>query len=109
VKTHYGGEGGGHYYHIVLIFKGPVFELQPCHTIIDFQNIFAYYGESKPKEVKCQKNYIFYFIWCDVRIYLCKTNVRCNVLKNANIFKKWLKLFMKFVISTKHCDSIWLE
>jgi len=35
-----------------------------------------------------------------------------NVLKNANIFKKWLKwflVFMKFVISIKHCDSIWLE
>jgi hypothetical protein len=32
--------------------------------------------------------------------------------KNVIIFKKWLKwflTFMKFAVSIKHCDSIWLE
>jgi hypothetical protein len=26
----------------------------------DFHNVFAYYGKSKAKEVKCQRNYIFF-------------------------------------------------
>jgi hypothetical protein len=54
----------------------------------------------------------FYFIWCDVKIYLCKKNMHHNKLKNVNILSKWLKwllILMKFVLSIEHCDSIWLE
>jgi hypothetical protein len=42
------------------------------HVIIMnfFHNVFAYYGRSKPKKIKCQINYTYYFIWCDVKIYL---------------------------------------
>ncbi len=25
----------------------------------DFHNVFAYYDKSKPKKIKCQRNYIF--------------------------------------------------
>jgi hypothetical protein len=53
----------------------------------------------------------FVFIWCD-KIYSHKTNVCHKVLKNENIFMKWLKwflIFMKFVVFTRHCDFIWLE
>jgi len=34
-----------------------------------------------------------------------------NVLKNKNIFEnllKWFLVFIKFAVSNKHCDSIWL-
>jgi len=93
----------------------------PClnfnHVIMkkEFHNVFAYYGSLKHKKVKCQRKEIFYFIWCDVRIYFCKKMcVKCNVIKNVNIYLKWLKLFsffIKVVISTKHCDHdlIWLK
>jgi hypothetical protein len=38
-----------------------MFELQPCHYMKDFHNVFAYYGRSKPNEIKCQRNYIILF------------------------------------------------
>jgi hypothetical protein len=85
----------------------------PClnfnHVIMkkDFHNVFAYYCSLKHKEVKCKIKKIFYFIWCDVKIYLCKKMcVTCNVIKN-----EYVLFFMKVVISTKHCDhdSIWLK
>jgi hypothetical protein len=47
-----------------------------------------------------------------ILLCICAQKKSHNVLKNANIFKKWLKwflFFMKFVIFTKHCDSIWLN
>jgi len=49
---------------------------------------------------------------CDSKVYLWQKNVCQCVLKNANIFKKWLKwflFFMKFVAFIKKLDSIWLE
>jgi len=64
-----------------------MFELQPCHYYEIFSQCFAYYGWSKPKEVKMPRNYIFYFIWCDVKIYLCNKNICHKVLKIENIFK----------------------
>jgi len=43
--------------------------------------------------------------------YVCAKKIVCHsVLKITNIFLKWLKwflIFMKFVVSTKHCDFIW--
>jgi hypothetical protein len=63
--------GGQNYCHIVLFFRGTMFELQPCHYYERFSQCFAYYGRSIPKETKCQRNYT-YFILCDVKIYLHK-------------------------------------
>jgi aryl-alcohol dehydrogenase-like predicted oxidoreductase len=43
--------------------------------------------------------------------YICTKNIY-NVLKNENIFKQWLKQFlkcMKIIISTKYCDYILLK
>jgi hypothetical protein len=63
---------------ITLYFISRVPCLNFNHVIIinDFHNDFAYYGWSKPKEVKGQKNYnLKKFIYCDVNIYLCKKNV----------------------------------
>jgi hypothetical protein len=54
----------------------------------------------------------FLGIWSDVKVYMCQKNICHKVLKNANILKKWLKwllMFMKFVVFTKHCDCTWLE
>jgi hypothetical protein len=65
-----------------------------------------------PNKSNSKKTTFFNLIWCDVIIYLCQKYIHHNVLKNENIFKKWLKLFlvfMKCVISIKNCDSIWLE
>jgi hypothetical protein len=79
-----------------IVFKGPMFELQ--HVIIRriFTMCFAYYGRSKPKEVKYQRK-IKNSIWCDVRVHLCKKKKCHNILKNANIYNKWLKLFLIFI------------
>jgi hypothetical protein len=78
----------------------------------DFDNVFAYYVNQNLKKSNVKKKNLIDIVWCDVRVYLCQENIGHNVLKNANIYNKWLKwflIFMKFVISTKHYDSIWLE
>jgi hypothetical protein len=83
----------------------------PClnfnHVIIlkDLHNVFSYYGKSKPKKIKCYKTTVSYFIWCHVRIYFCQKKCQ-NILKN---WLKWFLILMKFLISIKYCDSIWLE
>jgi len=109
VKAHYKGAK------IVIILY--YFWGVPClnfnHVIImkDFHNVFTYYGRY-PKKSNAKETTLFYFIWCDVRIYLCQKHICHNVLKNANIFLKrlkWFLVFLKFVVSTKHCDSICLE
>ncbi len=100
--------------HIVLFFKGIIFELQSCHYHEEFSQFFAYYGKSKPKEVKCQKNYTFsdVMLWCDVKIYMCKENVHHNVLKNAkndwNVFKSLWNL--QYILTLRFCMieiSLW--
>jgi len=54
VKTHLGGGG------VKIVVTLYCFLGVPClnfnHVIImkDFHNVFAYYGRSKPKEIKCQ-------------------------------------------------------
>jgi hypothetical protein len=58
------------------------------------KGLFAYYGRSNPNKSNAKSFTNFYFIWCDVKLYLFKKNVHHNVLKNANIFKKWLKWFL---------------
>ncbi len=103
--------GGQNYCHIVLFFRGTVFKLQPCHYYERFSQCFAYYGRSIPKEIKCQRNYTSYFILCDVKIYLHKKMYVIMYKKLLLYFlNDWVFLiFIKFVISTKHCNSIWLE
>jgi hypothetical protein len=52
----------------------------------------------------------FHMMWCE-SIFVPK-NIFHSILKNVNILKKvlkWFLVFMKFVVSIKHCDSIWLE
>jgi hypothetical protein len=64
------------------------------------------------KKIQLQKNSFFQPILCDSKIYLWQKNVCHYVLKNANMLKnllKWFLVFMKFVVSIKHCDSIWLK
>ncbi len=65
-----------------------------------------------------QKNHFFQFhvMWCYVifvHIYIyIYIYIYHNILKNENILKKglkWFVVFMKFVIFTKHYDSIWLD
>jgi hypothetical protein len=54
----------------------------------------------------------FFNLYCVIPKYICGKKKCHYVLKHANIFKKWLKwilVFMKFIVSIKHCDSIWLE
>jgi hypothetical protein len=59
----------------------------------DFHNVFAYYSRSEPKEIKCQKKYIFEISYDVMFKYIWTKNVCHNVLKNVNIFKKWLEWF----------------
>jgi hypothetical protein len=62
-----------------------------------------------PKKLNAKKT--IYFISYDVMLeYICAKQIYVPMYKKMQICsKKILKLFMKFVISTKHCDSIWLE
>jgi hypothetical protein len=74
--------------------------------------MFVYYGRSKPKESNAKETILFHFIWCDVRVYLYQKIYMSWHIKNVNIIKmiKLILIYMKFVISTKHCDlTIWLE
>ncbi len=96
------------------------FSKLPClnynHVIItkDFHNVFAYYSRLKPQKVKIsQRNFLFHVMEC-FRANLHKKIICHNiVLKMQNYIYLWNDwndlIFLKIVISTKHCDSIWLE
>jgi hypothetical protein len=45
-----------------------------------------------PHKQMSRKLHFLYFIWCEVKFYLCQKKIH-NVLKNASIFKKLLKWF----------------
>jgi hypothetical protein len=65
-----------------------------------------------PKKSNVKKTTFLNFIWCDVRVYLCQIYISQCTKKMQIYSKNWLKwflIFMKFVVYTKHCDSIWLE
>jgi hypothetical protein len=52
------------------------------------------------------------FILYDVMLKYIYAKKCMSQFKNKNKFKNWLKWFLfftKFVVITKHCDSIWLE
>jgi len=74
----------------------------------DFHNISHIMINQNPE--KPNANIYIYFIWCNVKLYFKKYH---KLLKNVNIYiLKWLKwflIFIKFVVSTKHCDFIWLK
>jgi len=56
--------GGGEAKIVVTLycFLGvPCLNFKNVIIMKDVHNTFAYYGTSKPKEVKCKKNYIFLF------------------------------------------------
>jgi hypothetical protein len=104
--------GGKDYCHIVLFFKVNMFELHPCHYYEGLSHIIISWNPKKSKFVK-ETTFFNFMLWCNVKARLHQKNVCCNIiLKMQNYILKWLKWFLvfwKFVISTKHCDSIWLE
>jgi hypothetical protein len=61
----------------------------------DFHNVFTHYGRSKPKEIKCEKITLLNFIWCDVRVYLCK---KCTLqrLKKWKYIHEMIEIFFNF-------------
>ncbi len=83
-EAHYNGGGGQDCCHIVLFFKGPMFELQPCHYYEDSHNISHIMINQNPKKPNAQKKNIFNFIWCNVKLYFKKNH---KLLKNVNILK----------------------
>jgi len=55
VKAHYKGDQLSYFFGVPCLNFNHVIIMKKIH------NVFAYYDKSKPKEVKCQKNYIFWF------------------------------------------------
>jgi len=50
-----------------------------------FHNVFAYYDKSKPKEIKCHRNYTF--ISYDMMLkYICAKNLICHNLLKLQIY-----------------------
>jgi hypothetical protein len=49
----------------------PCLNFNHVNIMKDFHNVFTYCGRSKPKEIKCQKITFFYFMWSNVKVYLC--------------------------------------
>ncbi len=66
-----------------------------------------------PTTKKSNVKKIIVFISYDVILeYIYTKNYMLQRIKKWKYTKTWLKwflIFMKFVIFTKHCDSIWLE
>ncbi len=54
-------QGGQDCYHIVMFFRGPMFELQPCHYYEGFSHCFTYYGRY-PKKSNAKETILLYFI-----------------------------------------------
>jgi hypothetical protein len=103
--------GGQKCCHIVLFSKG-VHVWTSTMVILEhiFPNLLHNMVDYNTKNSITIYSFFQLILWGS-KIYLWQKNVRHYVLKNANIHKKWLKwylVFMKFVVSTKHCDSIWL-
>ncbi len=118
ISSHLPGEstlrgGGQKCCHIVLFSRG-VHVLTSTMVILEhvfpknFHNMVDYNTKSSIAIFKKKFN-----LYCVIPKYICgKINLCHYVLKNENIFKKWLKWFlvlMKFVIFIKHFDYIWLE
>jgi hypothetical protein len=69
-----------------------MFELQPCNYYAGFSQCFLHIMvRQNPKKSNAKEITFFYFIQCDVKVYLCQKYLCHNVLKNANILKKGLK------------------
>jgi hypothetical protein len=112
VKLHY--LGGGRNVVTLYCFPGvSMFELQPWWYWSIFFQFFlhnmVYYNTNN----SIAKKNFFSNLHYEVPKHISSKNiVHHHVLKNANIVKndwKWFLVFMKFVLSIKHCDSIWLE
>ncbi len=99
--------------HIVLFSKG-VHVWTSTMVILEhiFPNFLHNMVDYDTKNSITKKIHFSQLILWGSKVYLLQKIICHYVLKNANILKKWLKwflVFMKFVISIKHCDSIWLE
>jgi hypothetical protein len=111
VKAHYWG-GGEKCCHFVLFSRGVHVW---ASTMVIFEHIFPkvlhnMVDYNKKKSIVKKFLFLVYIVWF-WNIFVAK---KCShyALKNENMLKKWLKwflVFMKFVISIKHCDSKWLE
>ncbi len=99
---------GQDYCHIVFFLRYPCLNFN--HVIInkDFHNVFAFYGRSHIKKSNAKKTALLVSYDVMFKLHSCKNHLH----HNGNIFKKclkWFWIFMKFVLSIKHCDSICLE
>jgi hypothetical protein len=66
-------------------------------------------GEN-PKNSTTKETTFYNFTWCD-KVYLHK-KMYITMYSKMKLYSRNYKIiliFMKFVVSTKHCESIWLE
>jgi hypothetical protein len=87
--------------------KGPknflhyiIFQGCPClnfnHVTInkDFHNVWPYYGSQNTNKSNAKETTFFYFVWCAIKLFLCRKNVHHNVLKITNILKKMIEIIL---------------
>jgi hypothetical protein len=80
------------YCHIVFFSRVPCLNFNHVIIMKDFYNVFAYYGKSKPKEIKCQINYLSYFIDFMLK-YICAKNIYItNLLKKCKHIQKMIEM-----------------
>jgi hypothetical protein len=67
--------------HMVLFSR--ILCLNFNHVIImkDFHNVLHIMVGQNPKKSNAKETTFYYFIWCDVIIYLCQKNIHHNILK----------------------------
>jgi hypothetical protein len=105
------GDGGQICCHNCIVFKEPCLNFNHVIIMKDFTIFLHIMVGQNPNKSNSKETTFLNLIWCDGQLYLCQKYRSQHIEKCKYIQKrlKWFLVFMKFVVSTKHCDSIWLE
>jgi len=103
--------GGQKCCHIILFFRGVHVWTS---TMVILEHIFSIFLHNMVNyNISIKKKIPFSNLYCVIPKYICdKKMYIITYSKNANIYFKWLEWFLVFIknlVSIKHCDFIWLD